>query len=312
VAGDSNLENGDGAINHNVNANPAEPRRRRFGKWIAGVAATVVAAIAVAIFVPYATSVGNRVSDSLNRPGQPAGPAVKIALVDEGPAEGETRATSNPLALSASQLASLNSLAEKASLDSLAGKDSPEYQNWFTNRGAIPVGSTAIRLVVQGNRNNSVRIVNMQPIMSCRAPLTGTLFYFPHQGEDVTTQLVLNLDKPFALPGYRIGVARVNPNYFAHYTVSLKRNEQFTFNIVASTNAYYCEFKLKMTVLDGSRALTETISDNGQPFRVTAAAYKEDNYNADRFAHYQDLYIWGVMAHKEVIWVRANPASFRF
>lgn len=302
MAGDSNHENGDSASNRKVNANPDESRRRRFGKWILGVAATVVAAVVAAIFVPYATSVGNHVNDSLNRPGQPAGPPVKIALVNEDPAAGETRAISTPLALSASQLASLNSLAEKGS---------PAYQNWFTSRGAVPVDSAAIELVVQGNRNNSVRIVNMRPIVSCHAPLTGTLFFFPHQGEDATTRLALNLDKPFTPPGYSVG-PQVRPNYFDHYTVSLKHNEQFTFKIAASTKAHYCEFKLEMTVLDGSRTLVETISDNGQPFRTTAAVYKANNNDACSRARYHDLYVWGVIMHKEVTWVRANPASFRF
>jgi hypothetical protein len=51
------------------------------------------------------------------------------------------------------------------------------------------------------------------------------------------TQLMLNLDKPLTPPGYVLGQGyqRLRADYFGHFTVSLKRNEEFTFGIIAST-----------------------------------------------------------------------------
>ncbi len=115
------------------------------------------------------------------------------------------------------------------------------------------------------------------------------------------TRLTLNLDKPYTRPGYFLGEGYQRPHadYFGHFTVLLKRNEQFTFDIIASTRVHYCEFTLNMQVLDGTRTVTETISDNGRPFRVTAGLY---NNQAGGFARYKNVYFQGK---------RVNPATFK-
>jgi hypothetical protein len=154
-----------------VDGNSDEPRRRRIGRWIAGVAATVVAAVIVAVLVPYFSSLGKHVSDSLNQPGHPGGPPVKVDLVTLQQGPGQSRVIPRPLALSASQLASLNSL----------NQSTPALQHWFATRGAVAANGLLVELVVQGNRDDPVRIVNMQPVVSCHAPLTGTLFYSHRQ-----------------------------------------------------------------------------------------------------------------------------------
>lgn len=310
MAGDPSPEKGNSAGNGNARDNSEEPRRRRVGKWVAGVAATVVAAVLAAILVPYFTSVGNHVSASLNQSGQPGGPPVKIDLVTLEQGNNQSLVIPTPLALSASQLASLNSLSTSAA------------QNWFTSHGAVATEGVLIQLVLQGNRGNSVRVVNMQPVMSCHAPLTGTLFYSPPAGADLDTQMIINLDDPSAPSRY---IANVNgqasggTGFFQHFTVSLKQNEQFTFLVNAYTNTQYCTFTLKMAVLDGSRTLTETVSDNGKPFRVTAI-YGQNSVSRDAFSHYQELYVGGVAAaglqgsgknqFGNPLWLHVNPARY--
>jgi hypothetical protein len=54
-----------------------------------------------------------------------------------------------------------------------------------------------------------------------------------------------------------------------------------------------------MWVLDGTHTLTETISDNGHPFRATAAVYAEQ---VGGFMRYKDVDFEGK---------RVNPATFR-
>jgi hypothetical protein len=305
-------DQGPGESGHAANTqdNPDASRRRRIGKWIAGVAATVVAAVIVAVVVPYFSGLGKHVSDVLNQPG---GSPVKVDLVALQQGPGQSRVIPRTLALSASQLASLNSLNETT----------PAFQQWFAARGAVAVDGLLIELVVQGNRDAPVRIINMQPLVSCHAPLTGTLFYSPPAGADTNTQLILNLDHPLQPPRY---IANVNgqvgggANYFEHFTVSLKRNEQFTFLINAYTARQYCEFSLKMTVLDGSRTLTETVSDNGKPFQVTSI-YNENDVNPGAFARYRELYVGGVATaglkgsgqnqFGSPLWLHADPLTYQ-
>ena len=234
-----------------------------------------------------------------------------LVTLQQGPAQ--SRVIPRPLALSASQLASLNSL----------NQSTPAFQHWFATRGAVAANGLLVELVVQGNRDDPVRIVNMQPVVSCHAPLTGTLFYSPSAGADTNTQLILNLDNPLGQPHY---IANVNGqissgvNYFEHFTVSLKRNEQFTFLVSAYTTKQYCEFSLKMTVLDGSRTLTETVSDNGKPFQVTSI-YNQNSLNAGAFARYRELYVGGVAAASvkgrgqnqfgNPLWLNVNPHTYK-
>jgi hypothetical protein len=311
MGGDPGPEKGNSVGNGNSRDKSDESRRRRIGKWVAGVAATVVAAVLAAILVPYFTSVGKHVSASLNQPGQPGGPPVKIDLVtlEQGPNQSRVLPTS--LVLSASQLSSLNSLSTSG------------VQNWFAGHGAVTSDGVLIQLVLQGNRNNSVRIVNMQPLVRCHAPLTGTLFYSPSAGADLNTQMLLNLDEPFAPSKYIANVngqASSGTNFFQHFTVSLKHNEQFTFLVNASTNKQYCAFTLKMTVLDGTHTVTETVSDNGKPFRVTAI-YGQNSLNQGAFSRYHELYVGGVAASGlkgsgqnqfgDPLWLHVNPASYR-
>jgi hypothetical protein len=306
VAEDPSAEKSDRGVNRNTQDNSDEPQRRKIGKWVAGVAATVVAAVIAAVLVPYFTSVGNNVSNSLNQPGQPGGPPVKIDLVTLEQSANQSRLIPGRLLLSASQLGSLNSL----------NAFSPAAQNWFTSRGAVATEGVLIQLVVQGNRNNPVRIVNMQPVESCHAPLTGTLFYSPSAGADLDTQMLVNLNDPLAPSKY---IANVNgqtsggTNFFQHFTVSLKRNEQFTFLVNAYTATQYCAFTFRMSVLDGSRTLTEAVSANGKPFQVTAI-YGQGSASPGALSRYHELYVGGVAdtsSSEHGKWVQVNPATYR-
>jgi hypothetical protein len=109
-------------------------------------------------------------------------------------------------------------------------------------------------------------------------------------------------------------------NYFEHFTVSLRNSEQFTFLVNAYTTKQYCEFTLRMTVLDGGRTLAETVSDDGKPFQVTTV-YNENSLNAGAFAQYRDLYVGGVATaglkgsgqnrFGNPLWLRANPATYK-
>ena len=75
-----------------------------------------------------------------------------------------------------------------------------------------------------------------------------------------------------------------------------------------------------MTVLDGSRTLTETVSDNGKPFQVTSI-YNQNSLNVGAFGRYQELYVGGVAAASvkgrgqnqfgNPLWLNVNPHTYK-
>lgn len=286
--------------------------RRRAIAWVAGVAGAGVTAFVVAYF----TTLGNHVaglSTAPGRPAQPGGQPVKIdyVAVQQGP--DQSAVAPGPLTLTAAQLSSLNSL----------NQTTPAVHQWFAAHDAVTADNLFVELIVAGNRDSAVRIVSMQPVVSCHPPLAGTLFYSPAAGADSNTQLMVNLDHPLGPPGY---IANVNgqishgANFFQHFTVSLKRGEQYTFLVNAHTTKQYCQFTLDLTVLEGSRTVTESVSDNGKPFAVTAV-YNEDDLNPGAFSRYQDVYVGGVAASGlpgsgtnsfgDPLWLEVNPATYR-
>ena len=260
----------------------------------------------VALISPIFSDLGSHIKDLFNHP---EGLPVKIDLVTQDPGAGETQAFSAPVG--SSQLAALKSL----------NINSPQYEQWFVNHGAAPSGNDIITLVVQGNRDNPVQILSIKPIMTCHAPLRGTLFYFPSAGGEAITRLALDLDNPLATPGYFEGYGETNPlpDYFGHFKIPLTRGEQITLTVDASTARHYCEFTLDMAVLDGAHTLTETVSDNGQPFRVTAPLYNRTagKYGTTRFTSYKTVYVYGTAyggnTPTNIVagWVRVNPATYK-
>ena len=287
--------------------------RRRAIAWAVGVAGAGITAFVVAYF----TTLGNHVaalSTAPGRPAQPGGAPVKIDYVAVQPGgPNQSAVVPGALALTAAQLAGLNSLNQTTSA----------FHQWFAAHAAVTADNLFVELIVEGNRDSAVRIVSMQPVVSCHPPLAGTLFYSPAAGADSNTQLMLNLDHPLSPPGY---IASVNgqvsdgANFFQHFTISLKRHEQYTFLVNAHTAKQYCQFTLNLTVLDGSRTVTESVSDNGKPFAVTAV-YNEDDLNPGAFSRYKDVYVGGVAAtglpgsgpnaFGDDRWLQVNPATYR-
>jgi len=131
----------------------------------------------------------------------------------------------------------------------------------------------------------------LQVIKSCQPPLNGTLFYSPPAGEEDTIGIGFNLDNPTSIAQHYKG-HELSGDYFAEHTISLTRGEVQTLQIVAKTTQYYCEFTLKLIVVSGSTKTTETITDDGAPFRVTAI--HREGRGPGPLSYYQVLYVGGV------------------
>jgi hypothetical protein len=212
-------------------------------------------------------------------------------------------AAPEPVNFSTRQLEQLNSAQQSGS----AAK-------WLASHGAL-TPSINILVVVQGNRAHPVKIIDIQPSVTCTQPVHGTVFYSPSAGSDPITQLNLNLDKPQTPLSYTefysingTPEAKTISDYFGRYTITLKPGEQFTFAIDATTQLHYCKFSLNMTVVNGSQTVTEPITDHGKPFQVTAL------YGSGlipSFSRYSTVYLGGLAAvnQKTGTWSRVSPAT---
>ncbi|MBO3752522.1 hypothetical protein J5X84_41245 [Streptosporangiaceae bacterium NEAU-GS5] len=171
---------------------------------------------------------------------------------------------------------------------------------WFYQHAAARADLTAIKLIVHGNRDKKVRILSMRTIKRCSAPLHGTLFYSPLGGaSDEIVRIYFDLDKPDPLPLQLDGKGRVGGNYFSKRTISLKRDEDIVFQIIADTERYYCEFRFALNVLADGRQQTVIVDNHGQPWRVSALRYRDypdgygDTFQDVDFVHYKVFYVSG-------------------
>ena len=200
-------------------------------------------------------------------------------------------------------------------LNSITGAANGEgnYEGWARSHGGVNLSVSEIKLVVEGNSANLVRIINMQVVKRCQSPLTGTLFYSPGAAQDTSIKLGFNLDE-------LVSVARTYHNltfgssYFDNKTVSLRRGEQEVFQIRAVTKRYYCQFKLRLTIVAGGKTIYEIVDDHGQPFRVTASLVANPGIKHP-YAAYKTAYLGGVAIpindeENGDALVRIKPASY--
>ena len=209
---------------------------------------------------------------------------VKIDSVSYSPsgAYGFSFAFRKQVALSSGELNSITG----------AGNGEGNYESWARSHGGVDLSVSEIKLVVEGNSSNLVRIINMQVVKQCQSPLAGTLFYSPPAAQDSSIKLGFNLDELVSVARtYRDTV--FGSSYFDNKTVSLRRGEQEVFQIRAVTERYYCQFKLKLTIVVGGKTVYQIVDDHGRPFRVTASLVASPGVNHP-YAAYKAAYLGGV------------------
>ena len=167
---------------------------------------------------------------------------------------------------------------------------------WAWKHGGAVVGDAIIKLDVKGNRKAAVRIEGMQLAEQCRSPATGTLFYSPSQGSGPVVRMGFNLDQVHPIARLLNNLARTfGGPYFLQNTITLGYSEQQQIQLFVTSKKHYCEFRIDMSVLDGSNIIHEMIGNGSQPFRVTAAITapvpNEPGWTIIKYAAYQRLYV---------------------
>ncbi len=296
---------------------------KRPAVWIGSLVTAVVTAVAVSLAVLFANHVIGfgqptpGVEQPITGPKQSATGAGQLSaqhglpvvvaserLLRNAAYQGNSFVFSQPLNLSPTQVHAINEWTLGLQL---AGLDN--YYTWARAHQGIDPNATIIQLVLAGNRNQPVRILGMQPVGECRAPLAGTLLYSPPAGQDSSVSIGFNLDKPDPAAQVYSQTTGFGADYFASKTVSLRYQEQQVFQVVATTAKHYCEFRLQLTVLAGGKTSTETIGNGVHPFEVTSIL---PSRSITSLGSYRQAYIGGVASPCSDRFVGVDPATFNF
>jgi hypothetical protein len=156
------------------------------------------------------------------------------------------------------------------------------FDRWARSNGGTDVGVSHIKLVVTGRRNNPVLITGMRAhVLRRDEPLQQTLFWGASEGVADTINLGFNLDEvnPVAR---RIAadLESLEEPYFANHAVTVGKGEQLVFNIVARTQRCDCLWEIVLDMVVDGKAVTMTVKDDAEPFRVTALAPEFSMYDA--------------------------------
>jgi hypothetical protein len=171
-----------------------------------------------------------------------------------------------------------------------------------------------VKVVLQGNRDHTVRIIGMRAVKYCQPPLAGTIFDSPPAGAEESEWIGFDLDSSdtSARPRDRQSRAGISTrHYFEAKTISLKPGEQEVLQVLAKTWKYYCQYRIEMTVLDGSKTTTQMISNGDQPFQVTGVMVTDDHgINRIAYSRYRAVYLGGVNSPlHDSSFVRKRPAT---
>jgi hypothetical protein len=271
--------------------------------WVGTLSTAIISGVAITLASNYASHAVEK-SSSPNTTGQPV-KVLSESLARNVAFQGSTFIFRNPINFTVAQLGHINSL--------MAGNNigrPGRYYSWARARGGVDPGSVIVQLVLAGNRDNVVRILNLRPVGQCADPLRGTLLYSPPAAQNLSVSIGLNLDQEDPVAQKLTGDSKFGQDYFSSKTVSLKYGEQQVFRIVAVTSKHYCQFRLNFTVLDGPRTIHETVGNGSQPFRVTAL----DMGDGTSVAAYKRVYVGGVADAGSCggRFISVNPTNFSF
>lgn len=240
--------------------------RRSVGRplrWVLGLILAAVATLVTSILTGIPSQLFNvpAIQDEL-RSGPDFSVAADIAYLDDEGRSMATRATKVD-----EQLQRL--LAQPGAAAT------PEFLRLVRAAGGVNVEKLTIQVVLEGRRNQQIRILGIDPVvLEQTPPLSGTLFSAGPQGGDPTMQMMIDLDHPNPAarevlrdPGS--GEPKAGLPFFDNTTISLRDREQQVLLIRATATRHYIAFNLQIDYRLGDESKTMQITDHGQPFRIT-------------------------------------------
>ena len=314
---------------------PAQkPWYRRKPVWVGALAVPVLGGLITGVILAFVTPFGEKVVDGPSVSSVPAaasssGPSSPTAEVPGAypPPSARTTvpgtASNSPAKVEA--VTPLNTepdenwaLPDKVQLTSAqlaeAGASDATVASYLSSIHAVPLGGGFTNVTVVGNEKAAVTITGIQVVKDCQAPLSGTLFLSPSQGVNLTVAVGFNLDSPIDY-AQNSSVSGISGNYFEGHNVTLSPGETETFDIHVETVKHYCTFTFQMTVATANGPVTEDISNNGNPFELTAgvaAANSETPYSGYAALYFGGVEAMGTPALRDPSgdFVQVNPKTF--
>jgi hypothetical protein len=222
----------------------------------------------------------------------------------------------------ASQIADINE----------AGKQADLVNRYLYNDGGY-APSTDTQLIIQNNCSKPAIVTDMQAVKSCQAPNDGAIFIGQPQlsaaspttattaaeSDTGSTQIGLNLDSvnPEAMLANGSNYTQWRQEYAAGSLATIASNSDYTFDIHAIAPTSACEFSIQITYLYDGESHIENITDQGQPFRVSAllpglpGAPGAKSTAKHPYSGYGLLYVgWQASPWPDESWVRENPKTW--
>jgi hypothetical protein len=140
--------------------------------------------------------------------------------------------------------------------------------------GELESGTKApVQFTLTGQQNATVRIRDIRIVIKDKRPaFTGTMIFFPPQGNNPNLQMGFDLDSDDL--SARVLDDREFPtedHYFRENTVTLAKGEPIGFNTIVTTVDCACKFVFEVEFSDGR---VVEVDDSGVPFMV--APYRDD------------------------------------
>jgi len=277
-----------------ISNNPPPPWWKQRGAKILGFIAGPTAVLIGAWFLWLAGPPQPTASTASGSPSAAgsSGQPVIVENVSEGVYDYESWVYPKALLLSSAQIVALKALPPEAALVN---------QSWIT-------------LTLAGNSAAPVTIDDISIVKHCQAPLSrgATLFYVPPgAGTFGTSPVYFDLDTQILIGQYLSRETdRLYSNFFAKQVVTLKFHEPWTFAIYVTTSHHYCQFSFRLKVATIRGPVSETITDNGRPFSLTADGETMNGPANVPFSAYAVVYAPIYDTQGDLRLIRVNPVTY--
>jgi hypothetical protein len=179
---------------------------------------------------------------------------------------------------------------QQGNITNFEGNSLEAFAAQLRGAGGADLGKLSIRALLEGRRNQEIRVVDIHPVNIKREPpFGGTLFYIPPQEGAPTLQMVFDMDERFPhAREFTMDGDTIVPGspFFSKTTISLPDHAQDVLLIRAITKKQAISFDLQVTYFVGGEQREAIFNDNGNPFRVTT----EHCDASTHFASYGNVY----------------------
>lgn len=232
---------------------------RRPVAWLAAAVLAAVAGVVAAAVTPYV----NELVDAI-MPGDDIGVVTDVVHLDD---QGYSMAMPGAYVPTREQQALMNGLdADKAEA----------LTRQLRAAGGADISALSFRILLEGRRNEAVRIVDIYPVNIKREkPFGGMLFDMPPQAGVPNMRMIFNMDEKFpyayeAVADKSDGQLVPGELFFGKNTIFLPSREQEAVIVRATTQQNAVSFDLKIKYVIGDERRETTINDGGRRFQVTA------------------------------------------